>query len=117
MRLTATALLLGATLSACGDDASHGPIDAPKMIDAPPDAPPDVPFDAPPTPTGHRYYVMDSMLVPQNNTQAREYGLDLDGNQTIDNQFGMVLGTLAGMGFDIQTSTTAAVDRGQVLEL
>jgi hypothetical protein len=115
-RLVAPSLLLA--LAACGDDGAATPIDAPKIpIDAPADAPADVPFDAPPPPANHFHYAMSTLLVPMNNNQARDFGVDLDGDQVIDNQLGMVMGTLSSMGFDIQTATTAQVDRGQVIEL
>jgi hypothetical protein len=69
-------------------------------------------------PTGmHYHYVANQLLVPTNNNQAREYGLDLDGNNTVDNQLGMVLGTLAGMGFDIQGTVDLAVLDGSVIFL
>jgi hypothetical protein len=98
-------------LIACGNGpAKHS--DA-KVVDMmvdmrvpPPDAPP-----------GYFYYVIDHEMVPTNNAQARAYGLDLNGDGTIDNQLGMVLGTLSTMGFDIQGNTTKAIDTGNVLML
>jgi hypothetical protein len=62
-------------------------------------------------------YVMSSISLPTNNTQARDYGLDLDDDQTVDNQLGMVLATLSSMGMDAAAGTSAAVDRGEVLVL
>ncbi len=62
----------------------------------------------------HTHYVANKVLVPVNNTEAREYGLDLNGDGTVDNQLGMVLGTLAGMGFDIQGTIDKAVAEGSV---
>ncbi len=119
-RLVAPSLVL--VLAACGDDGAATPTDAPRIpidapVDSPPDAPPDVPFDAPAPPANHFHYVMSSLLVPTNNNQARDFGLDLDGDQVVDNQLGMVMGTLATQGFEIQAATSAQVDRGQVLEL
>ena len=126
-------LVVSAVLAACGgknggatpidaaDDAAvdarpDGVPDAPP--DAVPDAPPDGPLtDAPPPPMGHHHYVIDSVLVPTNNTQARDYGQDLNGDLTVDNQLGMVLATIAGMGLDIQTTTTQSVDRGASITL
>lgn len=101
---------IGLVLAGCG-----GGSDTP--IDAPPDVPPDMPIDAPPPPPGHHHYVLDGMLVPANNTQARDYGQDLNGDQTIDNQLGMVLGTLSSMGVDIQGATTQSIDRGAAITL
>ena len=96
----------------CGDDGGVTP------IDAPPDAPPDAPMaDAPPPPVGHHHYVIDPLRVPTNNTEARAYGLDLNGDATIDNQLGMVLGTLSTMGFDIQGTIDKAVAEGSIILL
>ncbi len=76
------------------------------------------------TPEGPHYqYVVSKALVPTNNNQAREYGLDLGSAKsskpdgTVDNQLGMVLGTLAGMGFDIQTTIDTAVNHGSIILL
>lgn len=109
MRRTLAALLL---LAACGDDNGSTPIDA--AVDA---KPIDAAIDAPPAPAGHTHYVIDSILVPTNNNTARDFGQDLDGNATIDNQLGMVLGTFASMGFPVQPAATQAVDRGTAITL
>ena len=50
----------------------------------------------------HRF-VVDRIEMPENNTQAREMGDDLDGKRTggytaVDNQLGMVIATLATQG-------------------
>jgi len=69
-------------------------------------------------PEGEHYqYVSKRVLVPTNNNQAREYGLDLNGDKTVDNQLGMVLGTLATMGFDIQATIDEAVAEGSIILL
>ena len=65
----------------------------------------------------HYHYVANKVLVPTTNTQAREYGLDLNGDKTVDNQLGMVLSTLGSMGFDIQTTIDKAVAVGDILLL
>ncbi len=101
-------------LAACGGShktTSDGPppdmqIDAPKMCMHPPDAG-----------TSDDHYIIDHEIVPQNNSQARTYGLDLNNDGTVDNQLGMVFGSLATMGFDSQTSAQTAVDRGVTLLL
>src|SRR4051812_49339149 len=111
-----TVLLLGAALTACGDDSSNRPIDAPLPpidvpADLPTDMPPDMPIaDAPPPPANHFHYAMDSLLVPMNNSQARDFGMDINGDGTVDNQLGMVLATLQSMGFELQAATTTSVD-------
>jgi len=70
------------------------------------------------TPEGtHYHYVSSKANVPTNNNQARDYGLDLNGDKTVDNQLGMVLGTLATMGFDIQGTIDKAVAEGSIILL
>jgi hypothetical protein len=82
------------------------------------DAPPDAAADAPPLPVGpHYHFVIDHEYVPTNNTQAHAYGLDIDGDGAVDNQLGMVLGTLSSMGLDAQGATNSAVDDGSILML
>jgi len=69
-------------------------------------------------PEGEHYkYVANKVLVPTTNTQAREYGLDLNGDKTVDNQLGMVLSTLGSMGFDIQSTLDEAVAVGDIILL
>lgn len=90
------AAALPMTLVACGDDGG----------------------EAQPTPEGTHYqYVSSEAFVPTNNNQAREYGLDLNGDKTPDNQLGMVLGTLATMNIDVQGSITDAVLEGSIILL
>ena len=74
--------------------------------------------DGQPTPEGtHYHYVANNVFVPTTNTQAREYGIDLNADGTTDNQLGMVLSTLAGMGFDIQATIDTAVAEGSIILL
>src|SRR5688572_21654911 len=69
-------------------------------------------------PEGEHYqYVSKKAFVPTNNNQAREFGLDLNGDKTVDNQLGMVLGTLSTMGFDIQGTIDEAVAEGSIILL
>jgi hypothetical protein len=69
-------------------------------------------------PSGPHYgYVASEVTVPANNTQAREIGLDLNGDKTVDNQLGMVLGTLAGQGFKVQDTLDEAVLKGTIILL
>jgi hypothetical protein len=65
----------------------------------------------------HYHYVASQVLVPTTNTQAREYGLDLNGDKTVDNQLGMVLSTLGSMGFNIQATIDTAVAEGSIVLL
>ncbi len=90
------AAALPMTLVACGDDGGTSQ----------------------PTPEGTHYqFVSSEAFVPTTNTQAREYGLDLDGNKQPDNQLGMVLGTLSSMGFDVQGTIDSAVSEGSIILL
>lgn len=71
-----------------------------------------------PTPEGPHYgYVANRLFVPTNNNQAREYGLDLNNDKTVDNQLGMVLGTLSGQGFDVQGTIDKAVAEASIIIL
>jgi hypothetical protein len=89
------AAVLPLTLAACGDDGGGTVI-----------------------PEGEHYqYVSKKAFVPTNNNQAREFGLDLNNDKTVDNQLGMVLGTLSSMGFDIQGTIDAAVAEGSIILL
>ncbi|MDB4953158.1 MAG: hypothetical protein JWO36_727 [Myxococcales bacterium] len=71
----------------------------------------------------HYHFVANKALVPTTNATAREYGLDLGASDknvpdgTVDNQLGMVLGTLAGMGFKIQDTLDLAVNEGSIILL
>jgi hypothetical protein len=74
--------------------------------------------DGQPVPEGeHYHYVANKVFVPTTNMQAREYGLDLNKDGTVDNQLGMVLSTLGSMGFDIQTTIDKAVAEGSIILL
>ena len=74
--------------------------------------------DDQPIPEGmHYHYVASSVLVPTTNTQSREYGLDLNADGTPDNQLGMVLSQLAGMGFKIQDTIDTAIAEGSIILL
>ncbi|HWU86957.1 MAG TPA: hypothetical protein VN253_06765 [Kofleriaceae bacterium] len=71
-----------------------------------------------PTPEGpHHTYVVSEASVPVNNTQAREFGLDLNGDKSPDNQLGMVLSTLGGQGFDVQGAIAKAIGQGDIILL
>lgn len=43
-------------------------------------------------------YVIDQIAVPLNNTEARMFGADLNGDKSVDNQLGMIIGTLNSIG-------------------
>lgn len=98
-------------VAACGS-SSASKSDA--HIDVPPDMPPDL-APAPDAPLGHYLYIVDHETVPTTNTEARASALDLDNDGMVDNQFGMVLASLAGQGLDVQGAVDVSVDRGQTL--
>jgi hypothetical protein len=103
-----TALLASLVVVGCGGGNKATPDVA---------LPPDALFDAPmPPPNVHRY-VIDHETLPQNTNQAREFGLDLNNDGTVDNQLGMVFATLSSMGFDSQAATDKAIDTGQIIAL
>ncbi len=60
----------------------------------------------------HYQYVMSDLRIPINNVSARETGLDLNGDKAIDNQLGMVFGTLANMGLGVGGTAREAMLRG-----
>lgn len=110
MRRFVLATCAFATSAGCGFDKLPDLIlDAPPHADAAPDA---VMLTGP-----HSHYIADKVFVPTTNTQARDFGLDLDNDGTIDNQLGMVLSTFAGMGFPIQQANDQTVAEGQLLQL
>lgn len=97
--------LLAYVMLGCGDDGNmlmpDAPIDMPVVVDPP----------------GVHHYVVDKMMVPSSNTEARTYAMDLNGDSLPDNQLGMVLSTLAGMGIESQAAMTKAIDTGAVILL
>src|SRR3569623_1875339 len=93
-------------LAACGSSSPKMP-DA-RVIDAPPDAPP-VP---------HIAYVVNALTWPTTANEARTVGFDLDGNGTIDDQFGATLAALRSQGgLDVQTPTDTAIAHGVSITL
>jgi hypothetical protein len=62
----------------------------------------------------HYHFVANKVFVPTSESESREYGLDLDGNGTHDNQLGIVLAALKGFGFDIQATIDKAVNSGEI---
>lgn len=112
-------VLLG--LCACGDDGGITPHDGAPRDGVTPDmaidAEIDAPIDAPPPPPGHYHYVLDHVQLPTTNTQARDYALDLNNDNVVDNQFGMVMATFETMGIPISPAMNEAVDRGTSITL
>jgi hypothetical protein len=61
-----------------------------------------------------RGYAVDDVALPQTSQEASSYAADVDGDGQPENQFGVVLGLLAGnFGTDIDADTGAAVASGR----
>lgn len=65
----------------------------------------------------HYQYVVSELRIPSNNTSARTDGLDLNGDKTVDNQLGMVFGTLSGQGLGVGDTASEALLRGGLVML
>lgn len=75
--------------------------------------------DGQPVPTGmHYHYVANKVFVPTSSTESREFGLDLNGDGTVDNQLGATLAALKSQAnFDIQATIDDAVNKGSIILL
>lgn len=60
-----------------------------------------------------RRFVVDSIAVPTSSTEAREYGADLNGDRSADNQLGAVCGLLQNIG-DLATHPDDMVASGVI---
>lgn len=65
----------------------------------------------------HYQYVVSELRIPINNKDARANGLDLNGDRTVDNQLGMVFGTLNGVGLGVASTAQEALLRGGLVML
>lgn len=65
----------------------------------------------------HQTYVVSRQSIPVTNTEARELGMDINGDGTVDNQTGMVLSTFHSYGLDTQEFTDRLIDRGSLIQL
>ncbi|HEY5924657.1 MAG TPA: hypothetical protein VIV11_23420 [Kofleriaceae bacterium] len=69
-------------------------------------------------PTGEQVkYVLSGLTLPQSNTTARQLGLDLNGDGTIDNQLGTAMGSLTNEGADPSVRVFVRIAHGDVLSL
>jgi hypothetical protein len=67
------------------------------------------------TPSGtHYHYVASRVLVPSQTGDAQKYGLDLDGDGSVDNALGNLLTALSTQGIDAQVSIDEAVFNGSI---
>lgn len=71
------------------------------------------------TPTGpHYHYVMNKLAVPTDDAQKTQYGLDLDGDGTVDNTVGGAFARIKTiLGFDLQAAVDRAVLSGRIIGL
>ncbi len=60
---------------------------------------------------------VNRLLLPTNAAQAIEYGLDLDGNGVVNNQFGVGASALANAGFDLQGVMDRVIADGSIILL
>lgn len=66
----------------------------------------------------HHHYVVSSTLLPTNMATAASYGVDLDGDATVDNQIGSFFASLtAAGGFDFNIDGAETIANGSVLLL
>lgn len=69
-------------------------------------------------PSGPTYqYVVGEIHVPKNNTEARQFALDLNNDKFADNQLGMIFGALSSFGFGVGETATEALLRGNAILL
>jgi hypothetical protein len=98
------------------DAGMHGAVDADIPDGNQPDVQPSRDAGAPERWT----YVVSALRVPTTAGEATSYGLDLDGDDTVDNQLGSFLGGLHSLApdtFDYQPLSDDAVDRGAAIAL
>ena len=64
-----------------------------------------------------RSYLVNNLLLPTNNSQAASYAIDVDGDNSVDNNFGQVLSALAAQGLDFNALTASPVASGSIVHL
>lgn len=62
-------------------------------------------------------YVFNRILVPISASQSTQFGLDLNGDGTVDNSLGSALEALAAVGLDVQASLDKAILAGKLITL
>jgi hypothetical protein len=73
---------------------------------------PELPPDGP-----HYQYVVSELHIASTNTEARQYGLDLNADGVTDNQLGMIFATLDSMGLGVDDTAREALLRGGLIVL
>jgi hypothetical protein len=64
-----------------------------------------------------RSYLVNNVLLPTTNSEATSYGIDVDGDNHVDNSFGQVLSALAAQGLDFNAPMDVAVSSGSIVHL
>jgi hypothetical protein len=65
----------------------------------------------------HTQYVADTITIPGSAAEATQLGLDLDGDDVVDNALGQNLSILATQGVDLQASVDEAIVTGSIVLL
>ncbi len=60
-------------------------------------------------------YVVNAVMVP--TTNAKDYGIDLNGDTRVNNQLGQIIVTLAGQGLNVQDGVNQALTAGDLILL
>ena len=64
-----------------------------------------------------RSYLVDSLLLPTTNSQATSYAIDLDGDGSVENNFGQVMSAFAAQGIDMTGTVATAIANGSVVHI
>jgi hypothetical protein len=94
--LALPALLAGACITGSGNDAPEPPVV---------------------TSGTYHHYAQRLFTLPSSSTEARAFGVDLDGDDVVDNQAGAVIAALSGLGLDVQTASDEALTNGDLVIL
>jgi len=69
-------------------------------------------------PEGEHYqYVISRIYIPETNTQAREYSVDLNNDKSGDNQLGTIFSLLHNQGFSVSSTVAESLLRGHAIML
>ncbi len=99
------------SLAACsGDNGNDSQLPGPGDADAGESEPPPPPEDL----EKRTAFVISHVQVPTSNTEAKELGLDLDGDGEIDNGLGTVIATISSISgdLDVQAELSAGLNQG-----
>lgn len=67
----------------------------------------------------HSHYVVDFIDIPNDSEEVQALGLDLDGDDRVDNQLGSVLAAVLGLlpEYDLDAEAAALIDDGTITHL